>query len=177
MFYLAWGRRGKPVLKLSSRSDCRLGKGGPQGKGYRRKDKLRPRACKPDRYSLPVLPANMPRLRWERVGGPSLAVYNLPRFNIKSRRLKNTLRVRAFAKINAGLKILGKRPDDYHEIRTIYQTISLHDRLTIGVSKAGKSVTVECDNPAIPTGSGNLVHRACVAWAEARGWRGGIQRS
>ncbi|MGO8787841.1 MAG: 4-(cytidine 5'-diphospho)-2-C-methyl-D-erythritol kinase [Terriglobia bacterium] len=89
--------------------------------------------------------------------------------------LPKTLRVRAFAKINAGLKILGKRPDDYHEIRTIYQTIALHDRLKIGISPTGKGITVECDNPAIPPGEGNLVYRTCEAWARARGWRGKIQ--
>ena len=33
----------------------------------------------------------------------------------------------AFAKINLCLHVLGKRPDDYHELRTIFQTISLHD--------------------------------------------------
>jgi 4-diphosphocytidyl-2-C-methyl-D-erythritol kinase len=89
--------------------------------------------------------------------------------------LKNTLRLRAFAKINTGLKILSKRPDGYHEIRTIYQTIGLHDRLEISISKTRRGVAVECDNPAIPDGPGNLVYRTCEAWAQARGWRGGIQ--
>ncbi len=89
--------------------------------------------------------------------------------------LPKTLRLRAFAKINTGLKILRKRPDGYHEIRTIYQTIGLHDRLEISISKAGKGIAVECDNPAIPGGPGNLVYRTCEAWAQARGWRGRIQ--
>jgi 4-diphosphocytidyl-2-C-methyl-D-erythritol kinase len=89
--------------------------------------------------------------------------------------LPKTLRVRAFAKINTGLKILGKRPDNYHEIRTIYQTIGLHDRLGVSLSKTGKGIAVECDNPAIPGGQGNLVYRTCEAWAHARGWRGAIR--
>jgi len=89
--------------------------------------------------------------------------------------LKKTLRLRAFAKINTGLKILHKRPDGYHEIRTIYQTIALHDRLGISISKAARGIAVECDNPAIPGGPGNLVYRACEAWAQARGWRGRIR--
>ena len=84
------------------------------------------------------------------------------------------IRLRSFAKINHGLKILRKRPDGYHELRTIYQTIGLHDRLEISVSPSGKGITVECDNPAIPAGSGNLVYRTCEAWAKARGWRGKI---
>ncbi|HXW16372.1 MAG TPA: 4-(cytidine 5'-diphospho)-2-C-methyl-D-erythritol kinase [Terriglobia bacterium] len=89
--------------------------------------------------------------------------------------MPKTLCLRAFAKINNGLKILRKRPDGYHELRTIYQTIALHDRLEIGISKSGKGITVECDNTAIPSGPGNLVYRACEAWAKARGWRGRIQ--
>jgi 4-diphosphocytidyl-2-C-methyl-D-erythritol kinase len=89
--------------------------------------------------------------------------------------LKKTLRLRAFAKINAGLKIIGKRPDGYHEIRTIYQTITLHDRLEISLSPAGDEIAVACDNPAVPAGEGNLVHRACKLWRQARAWRGGIR--
>jgi len=89
--------------------------------------------------------------------------------------LPNTLRLRAFAKINTGLKILHKRPDGYHELRTIYQTIALHDRLEISISKAAKEIAVECDNPQIPGGPGNLVYRACEAWVKARGWRDGLR--
>src|SRR5579862_2261820 len=88
--------------------------------------------------------------------------------------LPKTLCVRSFAKINHGLKILRQRSDGYHELRTIYQTIGLHDRLKISLSRAGKSITLDCDNPAIPAGPGNLVYRTCEAWVEARAWRGGI---
>ena len=89
--------------------------------------------------------------------------------------LKKTLRLRAFAKINTGLRILHPRPDSYHEIRTIYQTIALHDRLGVSLSKAPGDIVVECDNPAIPGGPGNLVYRACQAWAQARDWLGAIR--
>src|SRR5216684_2871337 len=40
------------------------------------------------------------------------------------------VRIPAFAKVNLSLDILGKRPDGYHELRTVYQTVSLHDDLT-----------------------------------------------
>jgi len=86
----------------------------------------------------------------------------------------HALRVRAFAKINTGLKILCQRPDHYHEIRTIYQTIDLHDRVEISLSRGCGEIAVECDNPAVPAGQGNLVYRACEAWAAARGWDGKI---
>jgi 4-diphosphocytidyl-2-C-methyl-D-erythritol kinase len=46
------------------------------------------------------------------------------------------IRIPAFAKVNLRLDILGKRPDTYHELRTIFQTISLHDELKLRHSKA-----------------------------------------
>jgi 4-diphosphocytidyl-2-C-methyl-D-erythritol kinase len=89
--------------------------------------------------------------------------------------LKNSTCLRAFAKINLGLKILSKRPDGYHEIRTIYQTVALHDRLEITLLKGGSGVRVECDNPSLPRGRGNLVFRACELWKRAQSFRGGIR--
>ena len=89
--------------------------------------------------------------------------------------MKKTLRLHAFAKINAGLKILGRRPDGYHEIRTIYQTIALHDRLEISLATSPNALAVECANPAVPAGRGNLVYRAGELWRRARGWHGGIR--
>ena len=45
------------------------------------------------------------------------------------------IRVPAFAKVNLRLDVLGKRPDGYHELRTIFQTISLHDILRFCASR------------------------------------------
>ena len=89
--------------------------------------------------------------------------------------LENSIRLRAFAKVNLGLKLLGKRPDGFHEIRTIYQTIALHDRLEIWLDTAGEGICLECDNPEIPPGSENLVYRACDLWRRATGFRGGVR--
>jgi 4-diphosphocytidyl-2-C-methyl-D-erythritol kinase len=92
--------------------------------------------------------------------------------------LEESIRLRAFAKINLGLKILGQRSDGYHEIRSVYQTISFHDRLTVALlKKKDQSVIVECAHPAIPAGADNLVFRACKLWREARRFRGGIRVS
>ena len=66
----------------------------------------------------------------------------------------------SFAKINWILRVLGKRPDGYHEIVTVLQTISLHDELTIQLSEKGP-LKLTCDDPTIPTGlRENLVLRA-----------------
>jgi 4-diphosphocytidyl-2-C-methyl-D-erythritol kinase len=89
--------------------------------------------------------------------------------------LKKSIRLRAFAKINVGLKLLAKRPDGFHEIHTVYQTIALHDRLEISLSRAGEGIRVECDNPEIPSGDENLVYRACDLWRRATGFRGGVR--
>ncbi len=89
--------------------------------------------------------------------------------------MSHSISLRAFAKINLGLKILGKRPDGYHEIRTIYQTLALHDRLEVSLRRAGSGVVVECRGAAIPSGRRNLVHQACELWRRARKFSGGVE--
>jgi len=84
------------------------------------------------------------------------------------------LRVRAFAKINLGLKIFRQRPDGYHEIRTVYQTLALCDRLELNVRTGRDEIVLRCDDPRIPSGRDNLVYRACELWRRARGFRGSI---
>jgi 4-diphosphocytidyl-2-C-methyl-D-erythritol kinase len=78
--------------------------------------------------------------------------------------------MRAFAKINLSLHILGVRADGYHELRTIFQSIALHDRLS--VRRARGPFRIVCDDPACPTDSTNLISRAAVAAWEASGRRG-----
>jgi 4-diphosphocytidyl-2-C-methyl-D-erythritol kinase len=85
------------------------------------------------------------------------------------------MRVRAYAKINCGLRILAKRPDGYHEIHTIYQTVALHDRLDVRLVRSGRNIKVECDDPAVPAGRANLVYRACELWRQVRKYQGGMR--
>ena len=76
------------------------------------------------------------------------------------------MRVRAFAKINLSLRVLGTRPDGYHELRTIFQSIALHDTLTIRAQRGPFHLT--CDDPHCPSDSANLVWRAAERmWAAA----------
>ena len=79
--------------------------------------------------------------------------------------ITTSLRLPSFAKINRLLKILGKRPDGYHEILTVLQTISLHDELEFELRNDGK-LTLTCDNPEIPTDETNLIIKAAVALRE-----------
>ena len=67
------------------------------------------------------------------------------------------LRVRALAKINLDLRVLGKRPDGFHELRTIFQTISLADTIDIAFTPGRKTAIEVEDNLGIPD---NLAARA-----------------
>jgi len=74
-----------------------------------------------------------------------------------ARRAARTAQVRALAKINLDLRVLAKRPDGYHELRTIFQTISLADTLDISFTPA-RQTTINLEDPlGIP---GNLAERA-----------------
>jgi 4-diphosphocytidyl-2-C-methyl-D-erythritol kinase len=67
--------------------------------------------------------------------------------------------VKSFAKINLGLEIVGKRPDGYHDIRTLFQTISLADEIEFEPAPDGV-LELSGDDPSIAWDRTNLVHRA-----------------
>ncbi|MEC7641619.1 MAG: 4-(cytidine 5'-diphospho)-2-C-methyl-D-erythritol kinase [Nitrospinota bacterium] len=62
------------------------------------------------------------------------------------------------AKINLGLRILGKRGDGYHELETLLQMIGLYDELEM--EPTNSDIEFECDTPGIPTDESNLVLQA-----------------
>jgi 4-diphosphocytidyl-2-C-methyl-D-erythritol kinase len=62
--------------------------------------------------------------------------------------------VRSFAKINLGLAIGPKRTDGFHDLRTVYQTIALHDVLRLSVKK-GTGIEIVCAHPRVPTDETN----------------------
>ncbi len=78
------------------------------------------------------------------------------------------LRVQACAKVNLVLRVLGKRPDGYHEIRSIALGVGLCDELVIAPSP-GSGVRLWCDDPALPGDGRNLVVRAARLLAERAG--------
>jgi 4-diphosphocytidyl-2-C-methyl-D-erythritol kinase len=71
------------------------------------------------------------------------------------------LRVRSYAKVNLGLEVLGTRADGYHELRTLFQTVDLHDDIRIRPTR--KDLTVVCPHPAVPEDATNLAWRAADA--------------
>src|SRR5580658_6334334 len=80
--------------------------------------------------------------------------------------MMRSVRLKAFAKLNLGLRVLFKRPDNYHEIRTVFQTISLADDLDVEFSKA-RETSIEIEGtPHIPD---NLVDRSARLVLEGLG--------
>ena len=78
--------------------------------------------------------------------------------------------VRAHAKVNLDLRVLGAREDNYHELRTVFQSIELHDILTC-VRRPGP-FALKCRNTSIPLDERNLVWKAGAALWTALGLAG-----
>src|SRR5688572_20609894 len=75
--------------------------------------------------------------------------------------------IRAHAKINLDLRVLGVRPDGFHELRTVFQAISLHDVIECTVREG--PFALECDTAGVPLDSSNLVWKAAQAlWRSLR---------
>jgi 4-diphosphocytidyl-2-C-methyl-D-erythritol kinase len=77
--------------------------------------------------------------------------------------MTRTARLKAYAKLNLGLRVLYRRPDNYHEIRTVFQTISLADDLEVDYTPAASTAIEIEGTPHIPD---NLVERAARAVLE-----------
>lgn len=86
--------------------------------------------------------------------------------------MSEMLTYRSYAKINLGLEIKETRPDGYHNILTIFQTVRLHD--TIIVSPSG-NMEIICDDPEIPQGEGNIVFKAAEAMKKKIGSNSGAR--
>ena len=70
-----------------------------------------------------------------------------------------TLYEGAYAKLNLTLDVLGKRPDGYHDLRSVMQTISIRDDIEIDI-ETGKPWKIVCTKEGIPTDSRNLAWKA-----------------
>lgn len=68
--------------------------------------------------------------------------------------------IRARAKVNLRLRVLGRRADGYHEVATLFDRISLADTIEL---QSASSITLACDEPGVPGGVQNLAWRAAAA--------------
>jgi 4-diphosphocytidyl-2-C-methyl-D-erythritol kinase len=75
------------------------------------------------------------------------------------------MKVRAFSKINLGLEVLKKRDDGYHDIRTLFQSISLHDSIEVDLRSSNK-ITLDGTDTSISWGKDNLVYKAAYIMKE-----------
>lgn len=71
------------------------------------------------------------------------------------------MRIRSFAKINLGLEVEKKRPDGYHEIRTLFQAINLSDSLELEEEPSGE-IRLCGDDRAVPWDEKNLIFKAAL---------------
>ena len=80
---------------------------------------------------------------------------------------------RSYAKINLYLHVLNRRRDGFHNIETIFQSVSLYDELEF--AEAPSRVTLTCSARDLDTGEGNLVHRAATLLRERAGISAGAR--
>ena len=85
----------------------------------------------------------------------------------------NRLNLKAYAKINLGLDVLGTLPNGYHEVRMIMQSIGIYDKVNLFRNRSGK-ITVKTNLGFLPTGPDNLVYKAAALLKEEFGIRDGI---
>ncbi len=84
-----------------------------------------------------------------------------------------TVAVRSFAKINLGLYIGASRADGFHSLRTVYQTIALHDVIRLTVGK-GRGIEILCKDPRVPLDSSNTCWRMAERVMSALGASGRV---
>lgn len=76
-------------------------------------------------------------------------------------------------KVNLLLNILGKRPDQFHELETLMQPVNICDQLSF--ERGGTQICLSCSNPSLPVDSSNLVYRAAEAVLRRIGTAEGVR--
>ena len=85
----------------------------------------------------------------------------------------NEYRIKAYAKINLGLDVIGKLENGYHEVRMVMQTVGIYDELFL--EKADSDIVVTTDSEELPTNEDNLIYKAAKLMLETYGIQGGIR--
>ena len=78
------------------------------------------------------------------------------------------MKLRAAAKINLSLDVTGKRPDGYHTLESIFQTVTVYDTIEL-TAEDGEGITLTCDAPGVPCDESNLAWKAARAFLDAAG--------
>ncbi len=80
---------------------------------------------------------------------------------------------KAYAKINLGLDVIRKRPDGYHEVKMIMQTVDLYDVLMVS-KKEEDTITISTQREDLPVNEDNLIYKAIKLMKEVYGFPGGV---
>lgn len=86
----------------------------------------------------------------------------------------NQITERAYAKINLALDVLRRRPDGYHDVRMVMQTVHLYDKLTLSKSRE-PGISLKTNLPFLPGNENNLVYRAIDLFCKTYGIDCGIR--
>ena len=96
----------------------------------------------------------------------------------------DSVKIKACGKVNLGLDVVGQRPDGYHLVRMVMQTVDLYDDITVTARPSSDAsgsdpmsffITLSCDTPGVPTDEENLAYRAARMIAEKYSLRGQMQ--
>ena len=83
------------------------------------------------------------------------------------------MKLKANAKINLSLDVLGRRPNGYHDVKMIMQSIDLADYLTIE-ENSDSTIIIKCDNNEIVCDDSNLIYKSAKKIFEKAGYCGGV---
>ena len=67
---------------------------------------------------------------------------------------------KAYGKVNLGLDVVGRRPDGYHLVRMVMQTVDVYDDIVVRKGHAGSGLSLSCDHPEVPADERNLAWKA-----------------
>lgn len=81
--------------------------------------------------------------------------------------------IRAYAKINLGLDVIGKLPNGYHEVKMVMQTVGIYDELILEKAEGGVSLTTDCGE--LPTDGSNLICKAAELMRSRYGVTEGVR--
>jgi len=97
---------------------------------------------------------------------------------MKESKEQSTIHVKAYGKVNLGLDVTGRRPDGYHLVRMVMQTVDLYDDITVSAladPAACGQIFLTCDDPDLPVDHHNLAYKAAEQVLESCNIRAGVQ--
>ena len=81
--------------------------------------------------------------------------------------------IKSYAKVNLFLKVLNKRPDNYHNLSTLFERISLSDRITL-TNRRDNLIKISCNHPKVPLDETNLCFKAAKLLRDKFGKKCGL---